>query len=84
LENEHINACVLLVEKGQQLYLGMLTVSPELQNSGIGKNFYMRPETHASLGIASVMTVISAREELIAWYKRHGYFDTRQEAFPRR
>jgi hypothetical protein len=29
------------------------------------------------------MTVISAREELIAWYKRHGYFDTgAREPFP--
>jgi hypothetical protein len=26
-ENEHINACVLLVEKEQQLYLGMLIFS---------------------------------------------------------
>ena len=29
------------------------------------------------------MTVISVREELIAWYKRHGYVDTgKREAFP--
>jgi predicted N-acetyltransferase YhbS len=28
--------------KGQELYLGMLTVSPELQNSGLGKNYCNR------------------------------------------
>lgn len=29
------------------------------------------------------MTVISVREELIAWYKRNGYVDTgEREAFP--
>ena len=36
-ENNQIIGCVLLIEKEQQLYLGMLTVSPELQNSGLGK-----------------------------------------------
>ncbi len=84
-ENDRINACVLLVEKEQQLYLGMLTVSPELQNSGIGKKLLYNAETHAkALGLKTiVMTVISARDELIAWYKRHGYIDTgAREAFP--
>ncbi|KAF2508577.1 GNAT family N-acetyltransferase [Flavobacterium zhairuonense] len=84
-ENEKIIGSVLLVEKGNQLYLGMLTVSPELQNSGIGKKLLAEAENHAkSLGLSSIiMTVISVREELIAWYKRHGYVDTgEREAFP--
>ncbi|WP_426485709.1 GNAT family N-acetyltransferase [Flavobacterium sp. 2] len=84
-ENDKIIGSVLLVEKGRQLYLGMLTVSPELQNSGIGKKLLAEAENHAkSLGLSSIiMTVISVREELIAWYKRHGYLDTgEREAFP--
>lgn len=84
-ENNTIIASVLLVEKEHQLYLGMLTVSPELQNSGIGKKMLAEAENHAkSLGLSSIiMTVISVREELIAWYKRHGYVDTgEREAFP--
>lgn len=84
-ENDKIIGSVLLVEKEQQLYLGMLTVSPELQNSGIGKKMLAEAENHAkSLGLSSIiMTVISVREELIAWYKRHGYEDTgEREAFP--
>ncbi len=84
-ENNKIIGSVLLVEKGHQLYLGMLTVSPELQNSGIGKKLLAAAENHAqSLGLSSIiMTVISVREELIAWYKRHGYADTgKREAFP--
>lgn len=84
-ENDKIIGSVLLVEKGHQLYLGMLTVSPELQNSGIGKKLLAEAENHAkSLGLTSIiMTVISVREELIAWYKRHGYADTgEREAFP--
>lgn len=84
-ENDKIIGSVLLVEKGHQLYLGMLTVSPELQNSGIGKKLLAEAEIHAkTLGLSSIiMTVISVREELIAWYKRHGYVDTgEREAFP--
>ena len=84
-ENDKIIGSVLLVEKEHQLYLGMLTVSPELQNSGIGKKMLAEAENHAkSLGLTGIiMTVISVREELIAWYKRHGYADTgEREAFP--
>ncbi|OXB19040.1 GNAT family N-acetyltransferase [Flavobacterium tructae] len=84
-ENDQIIGSVLLIEKGHQLYLGMLTVSPELQNSGIGKKMLAEAENHAkALGLSSIiMTVISVREELIAWYKRHGYVDTgEREAFP--
>lgn len=84
-ENNTIIGSVLLVEKENQLYLGMLTVSPELQNSGIGKKLLAEAENHAkSLGLSSIiMTVISVRGELIAWYKRHGYVDTgKREAFP--
>lgn len=39
-ENGKIIGCVLLKAKANELYLGMLTVSPELQNSGVGKNYY--------------------------------------------
>lgn len=84
-ENNQIIGSVLLVKKEQQLYLGMLTVSPELQNSGIGKKMLLEAENHAkTLGLSSIiMTVISVREELLNWYKRHGYADTgKREAFP--
>ncbi|MEO8532858.1 MAG: N-acetyltransferase [Flavobacterium sp.] len=84
-ENDKIIGSVLLVEKGHQLYLGMLTVSPELQNSGIGKKMLAEAENHAkSLGLFSIiMSVISVREELIAWYKRNGYTETgEREPFP--
>ncbi len=84
-DNNQIIGCVLLVEKEQELYLGMLTVSPELQNSGVGKKLLQQAEIHAlELGLPKIiMTVISVRDELIAWYKRNGYVDTgSREPFP--
>ncbi|PKB15029.1 GNAT family N-acetyltransferase [Flavobacterium sp. 5] len=84
-DNNQIIGCVLLVNKGNKLYLGMLTVSPELQNSGIGKKLLQQAEEYAlKLSLPKiVMTVISIREELIAWYNRHGFIDTGdREPFP--
>ena len=84
-DKDTIIGSVLLVQKENQLYLGMLTVSPELQNSGVGKKLLQQAEMHArKIGLPKiVMTVISVREELIAWYKRNGYSDTgAREPFP--
>jgi ribosomal protein S18 acetylase RimI-like enzyme len=84
-EHNKIIGCVLLKAKENELYLGMLTVSPELQNSGIGKKLLQQAEVFAAeLGLSKiVMTVISVREELISWYKRNGYVDTGvREPFP--
>lgn len=85
VENNEIIACVLLSNKKHKLYLGMLTVNPELQNSGIGKKLLHFAENYAlDLGLKSIeMTVISLRTELIAWYERYGYKDSgKREPFP--
>jgi ribosomal protein S18 acetylase RimI-like enzyme len=84
-ENNQILGCVLLVEKTNKLYLGMLCVNPELQNSGIGKKILQFANDYAiDKGLPRIiMTVISERIELISWYNRHGYFDSgEREPFP--
>jgi ribosomal protein S18 acetylase RimI-like enzyme len=77
-EAEQLLGCVMLIKKENALYLGMLTVSPELQGSGIGKKLLKSAEIFAQEnGISKIeMTVISVRSELIAWYERHGYVKT--------
>ncbi|MVM38211.1 GNAT family N-acetyltransferase [Spirosoma sp. HMF3257] len=67
--------CVYLETKGTDLYLGMLTVSPEAQAGGIGKQLLAEAEQRAILQHcrAITMTVITVRYELIAWYERRGY-----------
>lgn len=84
-DNGKIIGCVLLKAKANELYLGMLTVSPDLQNSGVGKKLLQEAEVFAAeMHLPKIiMTVISVREELIAWYKRNGYVDTgAREPFP--
>lgn len=70
-----LHGCVYLKTENNQLYLGMLTVAPHLQNSGIGKQLLQAAEAYAQEQhcTAIVMTVISARHELIRWYERKGY-----------
>jgi len=73
-EDGQIVGCVSLLEKGNKIYLGMLTVEPTIQGGGIGKFLMNASEAYAKkLGkIAIEMTVISVRAELIAYYERRG------------
>jgi ribosomal protein S18 acetylase RimI-like enzyme len=73
-----IIGCVELKVDKNKVYLGMLTVEPSIQGGGIGKEMLRAGEDFAkSQGCRSVyMTVITIRQELIDWYKRHGYSDT--------
>jgi ribosomal protein S18 acetylase RimI-like enzyme len=67
------------------MYLGMLTVSPELQARGIGKELLKAAEEYAVTKscFSMVMTVITLRNELIELYMRRGYRDTgERKPFP--
>jgi ribosomal protein S18 acetylase RimI-like enzyme len=75
VEDGELRACVELKKESSKLYLGMLTVKPNLQGKGIGKLLLKSAEEEAlKLKCTSIfMTVISIRKELIDWYLRHGY-----------
>ncbi|MCA9616928.1 MAG: GNAT family N-acetyltransferase [Myxococcales bacterium] len=79
--------CVRLErEKDASAYLGMLTVRPTTQGAGLGSELLAAAERHArdAMGARALrMTVISVREELLAWYGRRGYRLTGERApFP--
>ena len=77
-EANEIIGCVNLQQHGNKIYLGMLSVSPQLQGGGVGKYLLKAAEEYAGEKKCSTiyMTVISARTELVSWYQRHGYKDT--------
>ncbi|MEV1023418.1 N-acetyltransferase [Streptomyces sp. NPDC050264] len=69
-------ACCQLEHRGDHAYFGMFAVSPALQGAGLGKVIITEAEGAArtAWGVREMhMTVISVREELIAWYERRGY-----------
>jgi ribosomal protein S18 acetylase RimI-like enzyme len=79
-------ACCQLEHRGEHAYFGMFAVSPALQGAGLGKVVIAEAERQAreSWGVREMhMTVISVREDLIAWYERRGYRRTgRMSPFP--
>ena len=69
--------CVAIADRGGgTAYIGLVTVDPERQASGLGRQLLIAAEEHATQSFAAdraEMTVISLRTELIAWYQRRGY-----------
>lgn len=66
-------------------YLGSLTVHPDAQNGGLGRDLLAAAEewVHRHGGKAVKMTVIHIRAGLRAWYERRGYTLTQEtEPFP--
>ena len=78
VEQEKILGCVRLQNQGEKMYLGMFAVDPEAQGNGIGKKILSASEAEAQKQNCRLieMTVISVRQDIIAWYNRHGYRTT--------
>lgn len=69
-------ASVHLQDQGSHAYLGMFAVRPQAQGQGVGKMLLAEAERQ----VFEIwqrpflqMTVISLRQDLIAWYLRRGY-----------
>ncbi|MFE7815308.1 GNAT family N-acetyltransferase [Streptomyces sp. NPDC057433] len=81
-----IVACCQLEHRGGHAYFGMFAVSPGLQGAGLGRTIIAHAERQVrdTWGAREMhMTVITAREDLIAWYERRGYRRTgRTSPFP--
>lgn len=74
----NIIGTVYLEVKEDKLYLGMFSVSPALQNGGVGRALIEEAEVIAKqLSLHTIsMTVIRSRKELVSWYERRGYVFT--------
>ncbi|MFD7130710.1 GNAT family N-acetyltransferase [Streptomyces sp. NPDC059894] len=81
-----IVACCQLEHRGDHAYFGLFAVSPAAQGGGLGRTVLAEAERRARTAWGATemrMTVISVREDLIAWYERRGYRRTgRMTPFP--
>ena len=77
-DDNKIKGCVYLKKNDNKMYLGMLSVSPELQSQGMGKKILLASEEFAKKNNCDVMEmrVFSVRHELLAWYQKQGYTAT--------
>jgi ribosomal protein S18 acetylase RimI-like enzyme len=85
-EGDRLVGCALIQKHGDGAYFGMFSIEPSAQGGGLGKAVMTRCEAEAhGLWRARHMrlTVISLRDQLIAWYERRGYARTgERQPFP--
>lgn len=76
--------CVYVEPRGgDRSYLGLLAVDPRLQKSGLGSKLMHAAEEYCALAGSRFMDlrIVSVREELPAFYHRHGYVESGTEPF---
>jgi len=69
-------ACICLQSNGSEVYIGSFAVHPNHQADGLGRAVLSAAEKYAAYELEAtqlIMLVLSARDELIAFYERRGY-----------
>jgi len=79
-----LTGCVHLELRGERAYLGLLSVDPGLQKSGVGSLLLREAELHCARAGCRFMDlrIIDLRQDNHAFYKRRGYVETGTEPFP--
>jgi GNAT superfamily N-acetyltransferase len=77
-DSDKLTGCVYVEPLGERAYLGLLSVDPENQRSGIGSRLMNAAEDFcAKAGCRFVdLRIVSIREELPGFYRRHGYVES--------
>jgi ribosomal protein S18 acetylase RimI-like enzyme len=76
--------CVYAEPRGDRGYIGLLSVDPQRQGSGLGRKLMEEAEKFFREAgcIAADLRVVSAREPLPAFYRHLGYTETHREEMP--
>jgi ribosomal protein S18 acetylase RimI-like enzyme len=79
-----LNGCVYVEMRGERSYLGLLSVDPTTQQSGLGSRLMNEAERYCrERGSHSMdILIVSLREELPAFYQRRGYVESGTTPFP--
>jgi GNAT superfamily N-acetyltransferase len=85
VEDEGVVAgCVYLERRGDRAYLGLLSVTPERQKTGVGSMLMREAEQRCCNTGCRFMDLrtINLRTENLTFYRRRGYVETGTEPFP--
>ncbi|HEU4932747.1 MAG TPA: GNAT family N-acetyltransferase [Pyrinomonadaceae bacterium] len=79
-----LSGCVYVELRGERSYLGLLSVDPACQQSGLGSLLMREAETYCQERGANAMDIliVSLRDDLPAFYERRGYVQTGTTPFP--
>ena len=84
-EDEHgLSGCVYVESRGERAYLGLLSVDPSRQQSGLGSRLMTAGEEYCRTRGARFMDIliVNLRTELPAFYERRGYVEIGTTPFP--
>ena len=75
---ENLAGCVYVEIKGERGYIGLLSVNPERQRSGIGSRLMQAAEEHCRESGCRFadLRIVNIRQELPGFYRRLGYRET--------
>ena len=79
-----LNGCVYVELRGQRSYLGLLSVDPSCQKSGVGSVLMLEAENYCRERGSQFMDIyiVNLREELPEYYGRRGYVENGTTPFP--
>lgn len=77
-ENGVVVGCVHVEMRGERSYLGLLSVHPDSQKSGVGSKLMTAAEDYCAKAGSRFMDlrIVSVRQELPEFYHRRGYVET--------
>jgi len=83
-QGNELVGCVYVERRGERAYLGMLSIAPARQRTGLGPQLMAAAEDYASKLGCHVMDlrIVNLRWELPGFYRRLGYVETGTEPFP--
>jgi len=75
--------CVYVEPRGDRSYLGLLSVDPQRQKSGLGSELMDAAEDHCAKAGSRFMDlrIVNVRKELPSFYHHRGYVETGTEPF---
>ena len=83
-DGDGLAGCVYVEPRGERAYLGLLSVDPSRQRTGIGSRLMQAAEDYCrEAGCRFVdLKIVNLRAELPAYYQRLGYQQTGTSPFP--
>ena len=73
-----LHGCVYVERRGSRAYLGLLSVDPARQGTGLGARLVAAAEDHARAHNLDAMdlNIVNVREELPPFYRKLGYVES--------
>jgi predicted N-acetyltransferase YhbS len=83
-DDDVVSGCVYLEPRGERAYLGLLSVDPARQQSGLGSRLMAAGEEYCRALGAQFMDIyiVNLRTELPAFYRQRGYVENGTTPFP--